>query len=164
MKVPTLSGTSYPTAEQLRDVNPDFLYGSYRSAFASSLGYPRWLGRNCTMNFPRGPYCRLELHRANVATFLQEAACEDSNLRPKFTNIDTLFSEIRRIGIIFDVQDKAEAVIDEIDDDFATAIQLQNSVGDDLENEAKVFWLDSFTNRLSTCTRQAKKKKKKKKS
>ncbi|KAG7374294.1 ABC-type Fe3+-hydroxamate transport system, periplasmic component [Nitzschia inconspicua] len=149
-KVPVLSDT-YPDIESLMSVNPDFLYGSYSSAFSnSSIDYHSIFGEDCELVLEgRGghnAYCRPELHDYGIQTYLQTAFCELVEHRPENLSVEGgLFAELADIGNIFNVPDRAAALQADIEDHFAKALQVSRpAVTDDPDAAIKVLWLDSW--------------------
>ena len=100
----------YPTIDELLSVEPDFVYASYSSAFATTSvnytdGLPiEILGEDgqCDLVTEEslekdGSHCRAELHKAGIQTYLQKPACELIEHRPAggaADTITTLFNEI----------------------------------------------------------------------
>lgn len=121
--IPVLS-EEYPSQEILLGVEPDFIYGSYQSAFAEEAAGSRD-----------------KLAELGIASYLSVASCEDASLRPEKVTFDTLFDEIMTIGRIFGVEDRAAALVAEMQttlDDVASVI--------DAETEPlRLLWYDSGT-------------------
>ena len=100
----------YPTIDDRRSVDPDFVYASYSSAFAiTSVNYTQGLpieilgeDGQCDLVTTEsleidGIHCRAELHKAGIQTYLQKPACEFIEHRPAggaADTITTLFNEI----------------------------------------------------------------------
>lgn len=78
--------------EQLLAVNPDFVYGGYRSAFAESEGR-----------------ARAAFADAGIATYLSPEACSTGPVR-----IEDVYTEIDRIAAVFGVPDRAATITDEM--------------------------------------------------
>jgi iron complex transport system substrate-binding protein len=112
----------YPSQEVLFDVEPDFVYGSYRSAFGDEAAGTRQ-----------------QLAEVGINSYLSVASCEDTALRPEKVTFDTLFEEIFTIGRIFGVEERAQALVDEMQD---TLDEVAATIGDDVEG-VTVFWYDS---------------------
>lgn len=107
--VPVIS-KEYPNITELLAVDPDFVYASYSSAFATtSVNYTAGLSTEIlgedgqcnlvtTESLERnGSHCRAELHAAGIQTYLQKTACEKKEHRPAggaADTITTLFNEI----------------------------------------------------------------------
>jgi len=125
-KIPVI-GTSYPNITTLLSVDPDFIYASYSSAFATShLNYSQFVDANeegeCDLVIERKPgefrsHCRQELNDKGIQTYLQKPACELTLHRPDegYSTIDTLYDEIWDIASIFNVYDSARKVVDGIE-------------------------------------------------
>lgn len=101
--VPVLAD-QYPTAEQLRGADPDFVYSMRASAFA-----PDAVGE------------RSELVDLGVPAYLSANDCEDPALVTDRTGFDTLFAEITDIARVFGVEDRGadliarqQAVLDDV--------------------------------------------------
>lgn len=99
--IPVLSDT-YPTPQQILDANPDFLYASYSSAFATShvnyTGSGHFAFEECELVVERSDgtnrtHCRQELHeQAGIQTYLQAPFCEQVADRPESLTLDDLGS------------------------------------------------------------------------
>lgn len=119
--VPVLSD-EYPSQEVLLGVEPDFVYGVYRSAFGDTAAGPR-----------------TQLAELGIHSYLSVASCEDEALRPDKVTFDTLFDEILTIGRIFGVEDRAQAVVAEMQSSLA---DVQTTIGGEPE-AISVLWYDS---------------------
>ena len=147
-QVPVLSA-NYPDIETLMEVNPDFLYAAYSSAFSPlNLNYTAWLGGPCSLTievfeYGNDTYCRKELHDFGIQTYLQSTYCEKVEHREE-SQISTLFAEIWDLANIFDAHKQARLLIDSIDNHFdqakAVTIGNQTTIGAPI----KVLWLDGF--------------------
>lgn len=120
-KIPVLA-KEYPSQEALFAVEPDFVYGAYSSTFDEEAAGPRE-----------------ELLKLGIASYLSPAACEDNTLRPDAVTIETVYGEIRDIGQIFGVADRAESLIAEIQ---AKLAEIKAKIGDEVK-PVKIFWFDS---------------------
>lgn len=147
-RIPVLS-SSYPNESILMGVSPDFIVGSYNSAFREqyiSNGKTRGI-----FNTTIGPCvgngsdwgetwrtCRPQLHAASVGTYLFMDACEDSSLRPSTVNEDTVYDSMRALGAIFQVN--VNPIIQDMKRDFDNAEATISSAmhGTPLN----VVWLD----------------------
>lgn len=78
--------------EQLLAVNPDFVYGGYRSAFAESEGR-----------------ARAAFADAAITTYLSPEACSTGPIR-----MDDVYVEIEQIAAVFGVADRADAIVSEM--------------------------------------------------
>eukprot|EP01052_Picozoa_sp_SAG31_P011418 SAG31_NODE_644_length_13275_cov_39.464633_14_plen_225_part_00 len=125
--IPVLA-SGYPNETTIMDANPDFIAGSYRSAFrekGESGGRIRGIFSNETVGpcigagseYSDSSYntCRPQLHAAGVSTWLEPASCEDASLRPSTTSDQTVFDALRQLGEIFNVQAEAEQIISEME-------------------------------------------------
>ncbi|MCO8269262.1 ABC transporter substrate-binding protein [Actinoplanes sp. TRM 88003] len=91
-KVPVLA-KEYPSKEKLLETAPDFVYASFNSAFGDE-----------------GVGDRAEWQKLDVGTYISPAGCPKGT-QPAKLSIDDVFGEIRDIGMIFGVSDRAEALI-----------------------------------------------------
>ena len=151
-KVPVLSD-SYPDIETIMATNPDFLYGSYSSAFqARTPGNDKRIDYfqvvnscNLTISTPEknNTYCRAELNDAGMQTYLQTPYCEIHDHRPDEVTISHLYEEIWDIALMFDAFTQAQVLVSNIEDHFqqAAAISLQHSTD---SNKITVLWLDGW--------------------
>lgn len=121
--IPVLSN-EYPSKEVLLATEPDFVYAAYGSAFGDEAAGSRE-----------------DLQALGIGSYVQVTSCADRSLRPANATFDTVFDEIRTIGAIFGVPDRAEALIAaqqaELDATLAT-------IGDDLV-AYPTLWYDSGT-------------------
>jgi iron complex transport system substrate-binding protein len=149
-KIPVLSA-QYPSVDALFAVDPDFIFGSYSSAFeVRSINYTKILGE-CSMVVPRtrrgvvfnATFCREELNDYGVDTYLQASFCENSTIVSN-TTIDSLLAEIWEIATIFDVHDSARLLVDSILEHFDQASEIQKKANSG-NVKTKVFWLDSWS-------------------
>lgn len=118
--VPVLAD-EYPSQEVLFNAEPDFVYGVYSSAFGDEAAGPR-----------------TELQTLNIGSYLSAVACEDKAIRPAQATFDVVFDEIRDIGAIFGVTDRAEALIVELQ---AQLDDVLATIGD--SEPVSIFWFDS---------------------
>jgi iron complex transport system substrate-binding protein len=147
-KIETLSG-GYPPEDKIMSVNPDFIVGSYNSAFREAYNNSR--GKKSGIFEAVGPCvgegsewegaratCRPQLNAAGISTYLMQDACEDRTLRPAETSEETVYSEMRQLGSVFKVD--VEPMIQEMKDDFdgAAALVQSGMHGDKL----RVVWVD----------------------
>ena len=164
-KIPVLS-SSYPTEAEIMAVNPDFILGSYRSAFrektctdkcrgifsnatdvgpCGGLGSDWFAGGSTSVNETTSySTCRPQLHAKGIGTWLEPVSCEDSAFRPQGgASEETVYAAIRQMGEIFDVRSTAEQLISEIRNDFdiaeKTVAALDKSLG---KTQLKAVWLD----------------------
>ena len=104
--VPVLAD-QYPTAEQLRETAPDFVYSMRASAFA-----------------PDAVGARAELVDLGVPSYLSANDCEDPDLIADEAGFGTLFAEITDLAAVFGVEDRGAELVAEqqaVLDDVASA-------------------------------------------
>ncbi|KRF14103.1 iron ABC transporter substrate-binding protein [Nocardioides sp. Soil797] len=87
-RVPVLSD-EYPTNEQLVQVEPDFVYASYGSAFDKSVAGSQ-----------------KSLEKAGTASYLSPFGCEEQSLRPS-TSWDSIWEEIDTVAAAFGAPERA---------------------------------------------------------
>eukprot|EP00585_Thalassiosira_rotula_P014893 CAMPEP_0196171852 /NCGR_PEP_ID=MMETSP0911-20130528/5720_1 /TAXON_ID=49265 /ORGANISM="Thalassiosira rotula, Strain GSO102" /LENGTH=319 /DNA_ID=CAMNT_0041438749 /DNA_START=213 /DNA_END=1172 /DNA_ORIENTATION=- len=148
-KVPVLSD-SYPDIDTLLSTDPDFVYASYSSAFATShVNYTQFIESECDLVIPRKgenrSHCREELHEKGIQTYLQKPACELVEHRPADPSltIKTLYDEIWDIASIFGVYDNARLLVDSIEGHFNDAVAVASGTKSDVE-PISVLWLDGW--------------------
>lgn len=91
--VPVLSD-GYPSTEALFDVEPDFVYGSYNSAFGDEAAGDRD-----------------GIADLGIASYLSIGGCPDFRESGVALEFDDVFDEIRDVAALFGVGDRAEALI-----------------------------------------------------
>lgn len=91
--IPVLS-EKLPSQEVVLEVEPDFIYGGWESNFAAD-----------------GAGERPTLSQLGVASYVAPAACR--SVKPAKLTFDHLFDEIAEMGAIFDVEDRAAALVAE---------------------------------------------------
>ena len=153
-KIPILSNT-YPDEQTLMSVSPDFVIGSYMSAFSEQCDgescYKKAIFTNATVGpcegvnsdfFPAGSgqqtkysTCRPQLHAAGIGTYLNPVYCEDKDLRGDVTE-ETVYTAITDLGTIFNVPYVAESLISDIRNDFSIAEKTLQASGHSL----KAIW------------------------
>jgi len=154
-KIPVLAA-GYPNETTIMSVNPDFIVGSYNSAFHGTYmrsGKKRGIFSDATVGPCTGPGsefadlngknynrtgCRPQLNAAGIGTFLFADACEDKSLRPASVTEETVYSEMRSLGSIFEVD--VEAMITEMKKDFDSAGAMVSKANDN--KKLTVAWLD----------------------
>ncbi|MDE2821133.1 MAG: ABC transporter substrate-binding protein [Chloroflexota bacterium] len=119
--VPVLSDT-YPSQEVLFGADPDFVYGSYSSAFGEAAAGPRE-----------------QLAELGIGSYVSPVACADRSLRPEIATIEDVYAEVRDIGAIFGVTDRAEALVA----DLQAELDNISAVLEDVEQTVSLFWFDS---------------------
>ena len=90
-KIPVLAG-EYPSKEVLLNVEPDFVYGGFSSAFGIEAAGLQG-----------------DLKALGIGSYLTAAICEDSP-----DTMDDVYTDIRNIGNIFGVAIRAEALVSDI--------------------------------------------------
>jgi iron complex transport system substrate-binding protein len=121
--IPVLS-EKYPSKEVLIKAEPDFVYNRFSSAFSEK----------------RGLATREELLELGINSYLSPSYASNKELRPTPWTVDALYREIREIGKIFRIEERAEAYIEKV------KAGLDSAVPDDAHASGKptVLWLDSF--------------------
>jgi len=120
-QIPALA-EEYPSQEVLFAAEPDFVYGGFGSAFAEEAAGPR-----------------PELIELGITPYVSPAHCDDTSLRPEKAAMETVYGEIRDIGRIFGVPERAEALIAGMEADLA---EVQAGVAG-VEKPLRVLWFDS---------------------
>lgn len=92
-KVPVLAKL-YPSREAVRAANPDFVYSTYTSAYATDAAGPR-----------------ADLAALGVPAYLSEFACEKPADATRTVTFDGIFEEVRDIASVFGVPERGEKVI-----------------------------------------------------
>lgn len=92
-KVPVLAKL-YPSREAVRAANPDFVYSTYTSAYASDAAGSR-----------------ADLATLGVPAYLSEFACEKPADATQTVTFDGIFDEIRDIASVFGVPERADKLI-----------------------------------------------------
>lgn len=107
----------YPDQEALLAAEPDFVYASYTSAFDEETAASR-----------------SELADLGIATYTSPLGCRDADGRVAF---DDVWDEVETVAEVFDVTDRATALVKRQRD---TLTKLEDeAAGDGLD----VFWFDS---------------------
>jgi len=160
-RIPVLA-SKYASEEQIEDYNADFIAGSYTSAFYEkyhrasdgklrgifNTTLPPCVGEGSEHVKADGEpqewrSCRPQLHAEGIGTFLFVDYCEDLSLRPTAVTEETVYSEMRAMGKIFDVD--VQTMIDEIQADFDLAAHLvSTNMGG--STSLKTVWLDCVDN------------------
>jgi iron complex transport system substrate-binding protein len=156
--IPVLS-TSYPSETEIMAVTPDFILGSYKSAFrertcttercrgifnvstgpCEGLGSDWFKGGSTSAAKPHSySTCRPQLHAKGIGTWLEPVSCEDNALKPAEATEETVYAAIRQIGQIFNVRTVAEQLVSEIKNDFDIAAESVR----ELKSGIKAVWLD----------------------
>jgi iron complex transport system substrate-binding protein len=134
--IPVLS-SSYPNETHIMAQTPDFIVGSYSSAFRAVYNTSRG-ERGIFSSKTVGPClgngsewgqswttCRPQLHANGIGTYLFQDACEDSSMRPAAVTEETVYEEMRALASVFDVD--AETLIADMKQDFSQAAGLISS-------------------------------------
>jgi iron complex transport system substrate-binding protein len=148
-KIPVI-GSKYPNVTTLMNLKPDFIYGSYASAFGvgATLNYSAYYGKACSKSVTTTTtkfYCRKEIQDNGTNTYLQIEGCEDVNLRPAKPSEDYVKSEIWDIANIFGAQAKAMKLIQTIDGHFKSALKVVSDSTVAGAPKMKVLWLDGWS-------------------
>ncbi|MFC4334698.1 ABC transporter substrate-binding protein [Salininema proteolyticum] len=114
--VPVLS-EAYPSKESVYDKEPDFVYGSYPSAFEDEAAG----GRD-------------ELDGLGIASYLSPAGCAEEE-----TSLDDVRTEILQIADVFGVPERGEELVAEQE---ATVAEAAESLKD---ADLSVMWWDNAT-------------------
>ena len=162
----------YPSAQQLIDSNPDFIYATFSSAFedpsdpsrvadGGRINYTEALGltQPCEVLVPSNSYgdnktyCRKEIHDAGIRTYVAESYCELAQYRPEGLSVDTLYNEVWDIAIIFDAIDNARTLVDGIEEHFERALAISQAPPTTSAQLAaapmRVLWLDIFESKTT---------------
>jgi len=143
--IPVLA-KKYPTDAQLMEVDADFITANYGSAFSEKPRRRSGSDSGVFTNMTVGPCdgegsdyfkiygttnetnmagsygtCRPQLHAANIGTWLETTYCEDKGLRPGVATEQTVYDAVKEIGAIFNVNEVAKMLIDQIEADFDAA-------------------------------------------
>lgn len=127
-EIPVLAA-EYPSQEVVLDAEPDFVYGSFFSAFGEDAAGSRE-----------------QLAGFGIGSYLSPMACEDRSLRPQTLTFDDIFGEIRDIGRIFGVEDRAEAYIEELQAELDAILEKIDPDADPIP----LFWYDSGVDEVYT--------------
>lgn len=115
--VPVLA-EEYPSREVILAQDPDFIYGGFRSAFGDDAAGSQE-----------------ELNRLGIGTYLTSAICNVGSA----DTLGDVYADIRAIGDIFGVADRADALVKAMSEEVAAAATRADSTGDAL----RVFMFDS---------------------
>lgn len=118
--VPVLSD-GYPSTEALLGVEPDFVYGSYASAFREDAAGERD-----------------SLSDLDITSYLSVGGCTTFRESGEQLDFDHVFGEIRDVAAIFGVSDRAEELIAE----HQAAVDAAEIVAD---GSVSVMWWDGST-------------------
>ncbi|WP_181431213.1 ABC transporter substrate-binding protein [Curtobacterium sp. MCBD17_021] len=121
--IPVLAD-QYPTTEQLREADPDFVYSMRASAFASEAAGNRQ-----------------ELVDLGVPAYLSANDCEDQTLIPDEVGFDAILDEVSDVARVFGVEERGRALVAE---QRATLDEVTAAAAD--TGEPSVVWLYSSVN------------------
>lgn len=121
--VPVLA-EQYPSTEQLREANPDFVYSMRASAFASDAAGSRQ-----------------ELIDLGVPAYLSANDCEDPALVPDEVGFDAILDEVTDIARVFDVEQRGHDLVAEQRDTLERVTAAASDTG-----APSVVWLYSSVN------------------
>lgn len=116
--VPVLSA-EYPTHEEVLAAQPDFVYGSYASAFDAEVAGPQ-----------------ADLEADGVASYLSPFGCADEALHPE-ASFEAVWSEVASVAGAFGVDDRAEELR------AAQEAELAGIAEDAAGSGLEVLWYDS---------------------
>ncbi|BAZ18235.1 periplasmic binding protein (plasmid) [Calothrix sp. NIES-4071] len=112
----------YPSHEVFLSVEPDFVFTTEESAFDKQ-----------TLN------SRQDLLKLGINSYLLPIECEKTELRPERVTMENLYQEIRDIGQIFGVTERADKLITDLKNQLQ---QTQQKIGN-ITNKKRIFWYDS---------------------
>ena len=115
--IPVLA-EEYPSREVILGQNPDFLYGGFRSAFGNDAAGSQD-----------------ELNKLGIGTYLTSAICNVDSA----DTLEDVYTDIRAIGDIFGVADRADTLVNALSEEVAAAALQTDGTGDAL----RVFMFDS---------------------
>ena len=121
--VPVLA-EQYPTTEQLRETDPDFVYSMRASAFASEAAGSRQ-----------------ELVDLGVPAYLSANDCEDPSLVPQDVGFDAILGEVTDIARVFHVEGRGHDLVAEQRATLETVTAAASDTG-----SPSVVWLYSSVN------------------
>lgn len=101
--VPVIS-PQVPGKEALLGLEPDFVYAGWESNFSAD-----------------GAGDRAALAKLGIGTYVSPAACKEPEYMPDPLTFDDVFGEVREVGSIFGVVDRADAVVDEMKETLESA-------------------------------------------
>lgn len=119
-KVPVLSDQSYPSKEKFFEVDPDFAYSAYSSAFTEkNLG------------------SREQLKASGVNTRIIPYGCPEKKDQPSGASMDPVWEEAMTVAKIFGITERGQKVVQEQKDRFAALEKKAPAKG------KKFVWYDS---------------------
>ncbi|MBD2300900.1 ABC transporter substrate-binding protein [Nostoc sp. FACHB-190] len=120
-QIPVLA-PKYPSREVFLAVEPDFVFSNEESAFAKEV-----IGSQS------------ELLKLGISSYLLPIECDRPELRPERVTMENLYQQIREIGQIFAVEQRAEKLIGELRSQLAATQQKLGKV----TTKKRIFWYDS---------------------
>ena len=124
--VPVLA-EEYPSKEVILAQDPDFIYGGFRSAFGDDAAGSQE-----------------ELNKLGIGTYLTSSICNTGSP----DTLDDVYADIRAIGDIFGVADRADALVKALQKEVADAAPQAGGTSDAL----RVFLFDSGDDAPFTAT------------
>ena len=115
--VPVLA-EEYPSKEVILGQNPDFIYGGFRSAFEDDAAGSQD-----------------DLNALGIGTYLTKSICNTGSP----DTLENIYTDIRTIGAIFGVTDRALALVEFLQQEVDEAVSLIDASGEPL----RVFMFDS---------------------
>ena len=108
----------YPSKEVILGQNPDFIYGGFRSAFENDAAGSQD-----------------DLNKLGIGTYLTRSICNTDSP----DTLEDIYTDIRTIGAIFGVTDRALALLESLQQEVGEAVSLIDASGEPL----RVFMFDS---------------------
>ncbi len=106
-QIPVLA-ERYPAAEVVLSADPDFLFAGFASAFSpDNLGSEK------------------DWHDLGVGTYLVDASCSDWHPSDEPKTTEPIYSDLREVGRVFGVPDRAEALVEDIEQRLKAATEGQ---------------------------------------
>ena len=115
--VPVLA-EEYPSKEVILAQNPDFIYGGFRSAFENDAAGSQE-----------------DLNKLGIGTYLTTSICNTGSP----DTLEDVYTDIRTIGAIFGVSDRAQALLESLQQEVEEAVSKIDASGEPL----RVFMFDS---------------------
>ena len=115
--VPVLA-EEYPSKEVILAENPDFIYGGFRSAFGDDAAGSQE-----------------DLNKLGIGTYLTRSICNTGSP----DTLEDVYTDIRTVGAIFGVSDRAQALVESLQQEVDEAASLIDASGEPL----RVFMFDS---------------------
>ena len=115
--VPVLA-EEYPSKEVILAQNPDFIYGGFLSAFENDAAGPQE-----------------DLNKLGIGTYLTKSICNTGSA----DTMEDVYADVRAIGMIFGVTDRAEELVESLQQEVDEAASQVAASGEPL----RVFMFDS---------------------